>query len=197
MNADRKGTLPAPNQHIEISVTAWSATSFTVDYIARPQELVAAGLVTSYMEGKILSQRSGIHMDEAGRRFKLAPIAQYPRPPKRVLWEGAEPVALRFYDASRRAVLDLPGVRELYPDGLPSQEERNRGIRENPGLGDRVCGSLSAQACAYAETVGRVISRARPVGRSQRLMRWSLINGTVIAPDWAWMIRERVAGGAT
>lgn len=196
MNADRKGTLPA-HQYIEINVTAWSQTHFTVDYIARPQELRSAGLVTELMEGKILHQRSGIHMDEAGRRFTLAPISQFPKPPKRVLWESSVTIALRYYDVSRRAVLDLPGVRELYPDGLPTQPERDRSIRENPGAGDRVCGSLSAQACAYAEAVGHVVSRSRAVGRSQRLMRWSLINGTVIAPDWAWMVRARLTGVAS
>jgi hypothetical protein len=197
MNADRSGTLPAPNQHIEINVTAWSGTRFTVDYIARPQELRSAGLVTELMEGKILHQRSGIHMDEAGRRFKLRSLTRQIQPPKRGLWESGERVDLRYYNVSRRAVLDLPGVGALYPDGLPTEEERDRAIRENPGAGDRVCGSLSVQACAYAEAVGHVVSRARAVGRSQRLMRWSLINGTVIAPDWAWMIRSRLAGCAS
>jgi hypothetical protein len=197
MNADCKGTLPAPHQHIEINVTAWSENRFVVDYIARPQELRSAGLVTAHMEGKILNQRSGIHMDEAGRRFKLRSITRQIQPPKRWLWESGERVDLRYYGVSRHAVLDLPGVSALYPDGLPTQGERDRSIRENPGPGDRVCGSLSVQACAYAEAVGRVVSRARAIGRSQRMMRWSLINGTIIAPDWAWLIRERIAGGAS
>jgi hypothetical protein len=96
MNADRKGTLPAPHQGTAVNVTAWSGTHFTVDYIARPRELLPAGPVTAHMEGKILHQRSGIHMDEAGRGFTLAPISPCPKPPKRVLWASAELIALRF-----------------------------------------------------------------------------------------------------
>lgn len=189
------GRLPAPHDCIEIRVEEWP-NGFDVEYFARPPELRGAGLVTPYMEGKIVRQRSGMQLDEQRRRFRLFAIDRFPNPPKRLLWESGERIRLRYYGVCRNVVLSLPGVRALYPNGLPTQEERDEAIRRNPAPGDRVCGSLSARACAYADQVGRVVSRERGIGRLQRLMRWHLIDGTVIAPDWAWLVRERLAGGA-
>lgn len=195
MNADRNGTLPAPHQHVEISVTAWTATRFVVDYIGRPRELVAAGLVTPSMEAKIANQRAGIQLDDNGRRFRLGPISH--DAPKRLLWESILPIKLQYYRVSRHAVLKLPGVSALYPEGLPTQEERDAAIRENPGPGDRVAGGLSIQAWIYAESVGGVVSRCRAVGRHQRLMRWEIVDNTLIVPDWSWMVAKRLAGRAS
>lgn len=189
------GRLPSPHDCIDVSVIyCGHGSTWYVRYTGTPKQLVAAGVIDSDMVSKIVSQKGGARIGKDGLPFKL----RSGRVPAHFQWARDEAVTFerKVRDSDRHKLQQLPGMRELIPNDLPTQEERDAEIRANPGPGDRVCGSLSAQACAYAEAVGRVASRVRAIGRTQRLMRWATINDTVIAPDWAWLIKERMAGGA-
>jgi hypothetical protein len=70
MSVDRTGTMPASHEHIAIAVSKY-VNDWHVQYTARPTELVAAGIVTAFMQDKILNQRAGHMLDENHRRFRF------------------------------------------------------------------------------------------------------------------------------
>lgn len=171
MNAvDRTGTLPAPHEHIAINIRRWIGNKIHVVYAARPSDLHRAGIVTKYMQEKIMNQHAGRMLDEKGRPFRLIRTGRFKN--KLEIWESREPISVQFVVYEQDA-LELPGVREL---GLPDDDE-DESLELLPRAEQFV------QLAIHAGVSDGWKHRDRAVGRYQRLVRWVVIDN-VIWPDW-------------
>lgn len=162
MSIERRGTMPAPHEHVTVEVSRPGEYThrYVVFYTARPAELRAAGLVTALMEDKILNQRAGHHMDDNHHAFRLLPANDGDPLPKRVLWASVEPIRLCYYRMYAARLLYMPAVAALFPEGIPTDDEQEE---ISPPAGLKV--------------------RQRAVGRFQRLVEYANI-GNTIWPNW-------------
>lgn len=195
MNANaRKGRIRLPEPFDRVVLTMdWSpGQGAHFSYVGPPDQLVASGAVEPEMVEYAARKGPGtLRRDSHGHHFTRS------KAPDEMLR------ILRIVTDEKLAVT-LPGVRSLFPDGLPpmsagyvdSNAESDRKVRENPGPGDLVCGALNARACIHAEITGHVVQRSKPVGRFQRVVMWSVIDGALIAPNWAQLVRDRLLGQA-
>jgi hypothetical protein len=168
MSIDRAGFMPAPHHHIPIAVSKPFKNEYHIEYAARAVDLVRADIVTTFMLGKILTQRAGRMLDERGRWFEFD-HSKIPRRlrNKRALWESGQTIPL-VYRVGLDDVLTCPGVRELFPDP-DSCDQGNDRVRVLDG---------------HVAT-----TRTRAVGRHQRVVEWTVV-GSLIHPHWAG-IRSR------
>lgn len=146
---NRAGTLPQPHENVELSVVRF-CSGFWVEYTASSRaDLIAAGLLDAYMLEKIATQKRGARKDAAGFRF--------------MLWERGGKCRLRRTPKTDAEALDLLGVRELYPSGIPPYSRDN-------------------EARAEPSTQGLTMKQ-RPIGRFRRLVEWASCEN-VIWPNW-------------
>lgn len=164
---DRAALLPA-FPAIEVCVAAsgyWKAecNRFRITYTGSRDDLRSAGIVTPLMLDKILYQRSGTMLDDLGRKFRVLHDGIHKK--RRERWENAERVEIEF-ETHRAVAAKLPGMAWIAEEGAapPSSSESSSGM----------------------------IERTRRVGRFRRLVKWSVIDGKLIVPDWY----EVRAGGA-
>lgn len=157
--------LAAPHECIEVKTYRWRFI-FEVRYTAPSQAaLIAAGVLDGFMLNKIATQKRGKRKDANGVKFRF--------------WER-KGVACVIRELSDMALaLELPGVRDLYPDGIPDwqEPERESDRHENPYL-DRKLREI-APACGDFG----VTTRNRAVGRFQRMVEYVSV-GPVVVPNW-------------
>lgn len=180
--------LPAPHDCVRVSLTHWFRESWHVCYTGTPRQLVAAGIVDSDMERKLLTPKGGARFGKDGLPFKL----ESGRVPAHVQWSLDEIVTLKRR-ASRHNLLNLPGMAELFPGGINSIPT---GDCDAPDLThEQLATRFPAITVGMASAAFRVASiigasdvrsaslRDRCVGRRQRPVQWLSI-GKVIVPAW-------------
>lgn len=169
MNIQRAATMPAPHEVISIKVDFcdyWSQVCYT----GTPAQLLAAGVVDAHMESKILHQGRGPMLSRDGVRFSVS------ERPKRLAWEIGQTLSVTFRLRIPRDALNLPGIRDIFPSGLPKEQLHSDQQRE-------------------ADRTHDMAARSRCVGRFQRPVQWRAI-GKVITVDWAGLRRERLTAQA-
>jgi hypothetical protein len=171
MISQREGTMLAPHQHIAIVVERWH-TAIHVEYTGRPMELIGAGVVTPRMLEKILSRKGGARCDENGLQFRVCSGSI----PQMDAWLAGEPLTVSRIARVGDQALALPGVRELYPNGislLDADEREAQRVKPRLGRGER----------------------CRVVGRGRHRVRWT-VSGNLITPDWTAIIKAGVVGAS-
>lgn len=176
-----EGTLPAPHDSIKLacSVYPWGVH---LEYTGSVDQLFEAGCVTRRMV-EICREppRSGAlrFVDDDGNHF-----ARLKKPTR------AQPdrVTIRrsiLTPSSIAGAMDLPGVRAFFPDGLPACESTPSTSFEN---------TVACRRDAVDVIRGRDFKpRHRPVGRFQRLVEWTAVEG-VLYVNWGRVALD--VGGA-
>jgi hypothetical protein len=115
--ARRSGSLPGG---VKVKAWFWKADGMCgpVDYLGTVDALVAVGALTSSMMGRREKYRKGDGrglQDEHGHRFNLHRSATRGEPERMTLH--------RYVDWE--LAMQLPGVRELFPEGIPEPERES------------------------------------------------------------------------
>lgn len=179
------GRLPAPHDCIEVSVTRWFHDEWWVRYSGTPKQLVAAGIVDSDMESKILSKKGGARIAKDGFFFKL----DSGRVPAHVQWPLDEVVGFKRKVRGLAPLLQLPGMMEIFPDGeAPEDSDDEFTYEQLAEQFPQISFGMARQAFSVAAAIGASSLREwrlrdRRVGRLHRAAEWLSI-GKVIAPNW-------------
>ena len=158
---ERKGRLAAPHDSVELSTYRWRG-HLEITYTAPTRDaLIAANVLDDYMLQKIAIQKRGARKDAKGVKFQCWHL--------RGVWR------LRREAKDMAVAMELPGIRELYPDGVPDWEQPR--AYEDTYL-ERVLRDI-APACGSHV----MKTRNKAVGRFQRIVEYVTV-GPVVVPNW-------------
>jgi|GEM_PF-4699944 len=110
-----RGRLSEPHHAVKLMVNWFPRSHVVVEYLGTPEALIAAGCATQAM---LTGLGHGRRPRVDNKAFWFARRARTKAEPDR------RSVTYRFADDNEtegRLALDLPGVRELLPEGLPER----------------------------------------------------------------------------
>lgn len=157
----RRGRLPAPHDSVQLRVECsyHHSAYVVVEYWGAPQGLIAAGCVTADL--LVGRQFIGTVKSPTWWGTRRAPTKAAPTRRR---------VAHQFRDGwcdqvRREQALDMPGVRELFPDGLPAVRSAPAAEDGEPVNAAAWRADIMRTCAAFTDTAVRAASGSSACGR--------------------------------